>query len=125
MACHEIAALRLGLHTLLGSRPDHERSHELAELGEVLDRGGALAALAGATTLGALRDALAAAALELEGRVAEMGPETPNLGYHRALLVTVHSTQRSLDRISADIERFYMDIEDTHDLLHETFPDGD
>ena len=33
MACHEIAALRLGLMQVLGRNNEAERQHELAELG--------------------------------------------------------------------------------------------
>ena len=127
MACHEIAALRLSLHTVLGNRPDHEKTHELAELGDVLDdtRNGALKALAEARNLGGAKTALAASALDLESKVADMSQGAASLGYYRALLVNVRSVQQNLDRIIADVERFYQDIEDTHDLLHEVFPDED
>lgn len=125
MACHEIAALRLSLHTVLGNRPDHEKTHELAELGDVIAREGALKALSEARDLGAAKAALAASALDLEAKVAGMSRDDAGLGYHRALLVNVRSVQQNLDRIIADVERFYQDIEDTHDLLHEVFPDED
>lgn len=121
MACHEIAALRLFLHRTLGTRAPHERDHEVAELGAVLE-GGPLAALANATDFAAARRALEAAAGELDARVSGMAPGDPQLGYYRSLVVTVRATQRSLDRIVAQTERFYLDIEDTHDLLHEVFP---
>lgn len=129
MACHEIAALRLSLHTVLGDRPAHERTHELAELGPLIEAGGALQALSEATSLSGARSALSAAALELETRVTGLPLTDPSLGYHRALLVNVRSVQRSLDRIADDLARFYTDIEDVHDLMHEVFPgsegDGD
>lgn len=121
MACHEIAALRLCLHRLLGTRALHERDHEVAELGAVLE-GGPLAALANATDFASARRALEAAAGELDAKVSGMSPSDPQLGYYRSLVVTVRATQRSLDRIVAQTERFYLDIEDTHDLLHEVFP---
>lgn len=121
MACHEIAALRLCLHRLLGTRAPHERDHEVAELGAVLERG-PLAALANATDFASARRALEAAAGELDAKVSGMSASDPQLGYYRSLVVTVRATQRSLDRIVAQTERFYLDIEDTHDLLHEVFP---
>src|SRR5437016_2860919 len=34
MACHEIAALRLGLMRVLGRHDEAERQHEIAELGD-------------------------------------------------------------------------------------------
>jgi hypothetical protein len=121
MACHEIAALRLFLHRILGTRAPHERDHEVAELGPILD-GGPLAALSNATDFASARRALEAAAGELDAKVSAMSPSDPQLGYYRSLVVTVRATQRSLDRIVAQTERFYLDIEDTHDLLHEVFP---
>ncbi|MDP2311947.1 MAG: DUF3209 family protein [Pseudomonadota bacterium] len=124
MACHEIAALRIALHTQLGSRPDHEKAHEIEELGAHIHKG-ALGAIANARDLATTKRALEVSASELEAKVAAMDAAAPSLGYHRALVVTVRSTQRALDRIIADIERFYLDIEDTHDLLHEVYPGSD
>lgn len=121
MACHEIAALRLCLHRILGTRAPHERDHELAELGPVL-HAGPLAALAAAADFASARRALEAAASELDAKVSSMSLHDPQLGYYRALVVTVRATQRSLDRVLTQTERLYLDIEDTHDLLHEVFP---
>lgn len=123
MACHEIAAVRVSMHRLLGTRPEHEKTHELAELGS--SHAGALKALAEAPDLASLRRALDAAASDLDAKVAGMAPADPQLGYHRALVVTVRGVQRQVERIIADAERFYLDIEETHDLLHEQFPGSD
>jgi hypothetical protein len=120
MACHEIAALRIALHRLLGTRAEHEKTHEVAELGAACT--GALRALTDATDLAGMRRALDAAASEMDARVAGMDASDPQLGYHRALVVTVRGVQRQVERILADTERFYLDIEETHDLLHEVFP---
>jgi hypothetical protein len=123
MACHEIAALRIALHRMLGTRPEQEKSHEYAELGIACT--GALKALTEASDLASMRRALDAAGAELDARVAGMKLDDPQLGYYRALVVTVRAVQRQVERILADTERFYLDIEDTHDLLHEVFPGSD
>lgn len=122
MACHEIAALRIALHGLLGDRPEHEKSHEILELGELIQQPGPLAAVSQARDLAGLRRALDASAAELEAKVAGMEPADPASGYHRALVVTVRALVRDLDRLHGQIERLYLDVEDTHDLLHEVFP---
>ena len=125
MACHEIAALRISLHGLLGGRPEHEKAHEILELGGVIATPGPLQALAEATDLHAQRRALAASASALEAKLSQMASDDPQLGYTRALVVVVRGVLRDLDRLHAQIERFYLDIEDTHDLLHEVFPGSD
>ena len=125
MACYEVASLRLALFNLLGDRPEHERTHEAEELGSKLTEPGPLKMLAEATNLSALQKALDAAALELEQKVADMPAAAPQLGYYRALVVTVKRTQRDLARMSADLERYYSDLDEIHDVLHEIFPDSD
>ena len=125
MACHEIAALRIALHHVLGSRPDAELTHELAELGSVCETDGPLRRLTEARDFATLRRTLEAAASEQEAQLAGMAPDDPKLGYHRALVVTVRGVLRDVERTTAQLERFYLDIEDTHDLLHEVFPGSD
>ncbi len=125
MACHEFAALRLALHTLLGDRPPHERTHEEQDLGDRLSAPGPLKALAEATDLAQLRVALDAAALDLEQRVADMSTDAVDLGYWRALLVNVKRTQAELARLTAWIEGWYHDLDQIHGVLHETFPESD
>lgn len=125
MACHEIAALRISLHTLLGTRPAAELTHEIAEVGPLLEVDGPLRRLSEARDFAAIRRALEASASELEARVTAMSTDDPLLGYHRALVVTVRGVLRDVERTAAQLERFYLDIEDTHDLLHEVFPGSD
>lgn len=125
MACHEIAALRIALHNLLGTRPAAELTHEVAELGTVCEVDGPLRRLTEARDLATLRRALEAAVNEHEAQLAAMATDDPKLGYHRALVVTVRGALRDVERMSTMMERFYLDIEDTHDLLHEVFPGSD
>ena len=125
MACYEVASLRLALFNLLGDRPTHERTHEVEELGSKLTEAGPLKMVAEANNLSNLRKALDASALELEQKVADMSNQAPQLGYYRALVVTVKRTQRDLARMSADLERYYTDLDEIHDVLHEIFPESD
>lgn len=122
MACHEIAALRVGLHHILGTRPESELGHELAELGSVIETEGPLKEMTAVRDLNGLRRALLAAADQQEAALAALGGEDPTQGYQRALVVTVRAAQRDLERMIRLLEGFYLDIEDTHDLLHEVFP---
>lgn len=125
MSCHEIAALRIAIHRLLGTRPDAELTHEVAELGDACATDGPLRRLTEARDLASIRRTLEAAATDHEAQLATMAKDDPKLGYHRALVVTVRGVLRDVERMSTQMERFYLDIEDTHDLLHEVFPESD
>lgn len=125
MACHEIAALRVGLHRILGNRPEAELGHELAELGPLAKAPGPLREMTLASDLDGLRRSLQAAADQQEAGLASLPADDPRQGYHRALVVTVRAALRDLERTQRLLERFYLDIEDTHDLLHEVFPGSD
>ncbi|MFT5587563.1 MAG: hypothetical protein ACI9VR_005173 [Cognaticolwellia sp.] len=125
MACYEVAALRLSMHTLLGDRPATERTHEEEELGVHLEQPGALKSLSQAKNMAEIVRALDAASVDLEQRVADMPADAPSLGYYRALVVTVKRTQADFARISTQLERYYHDLDEVHDVLHEVFPESD
>ena len=55
MACHEIAALRLGLMRVLGRTDEAERRHELAELGGVAAEAGPIKTLCETQDLASLK----------------------------------------------------------------------
>src|SRR3954451_13783766 len=55
MACHEIAALRLGLMHVLGRADEAERQHELAELGDAALAPGPLRSLCAPGALASVR----------------------------------------------------------------------
>ena len=78
MACHEIAALRIALHHLLGTRPDAELTHEVAELGPVVAVDGPLLRLTKARDLATIRRTLEAAASEQGARMTAMDSATRN-----------------------------------------------
>ncbi len=122
MACHEIAALRLGLMTLLGSNDEAERAHELAELGELASKPGLLASLSGARDLGALVELYSGSLVELGDRVARARADDPKLPYLRALVVLTKKVELELRAHVEALGRMNRELEEMHDLVHEMFP---
>ena len=66
MACHEIAALRLGLMRVLGRNDESERAHELAELGNGAQEPGPIRTLCAASDLAGLRASFESARVTLD-----------------------------------------------------------
>ncbi len=124
MACHEIAALRLGLMTVLGSDDEAERTHELAELGDAACRPGPLASLAKASTLAALVQLYGASLADLGERVARARPDDPKLGYLRTLVVLTKKVELELRAQVDALWRMNRELDEMHDLVHELFPGG-
>jgi hypothetical protein len=124
MACHEIAALRLGLMQLLGIRDEAERQHELAELGPAIDAPGPLKALAAGSDLESTARLFADAVTSLSERVAKAKADDPKLGYYRALLVLTRKVELDLRGHVDGLTRFHHELEEMHDFVHEIFPAG-
>ena len=122
MSCHEIAALRLGLMSVLGRDDEAERQHELAELGAAADTAGPLSALVGGRDLAGLQRAFAAAAADLEAKVSSTATDHPKLGYLRTLVVLCKKVELDLDLQVASLTRLYNDLETVHDAVHEIYP---
>lgn len=122
MACHELAALRLGLMNLLGNADEAERRHELAELGGAAEAPGPLRELAGARDLSALRRAYDAALVGLAERVARLPGDDPQLGYLRTLLVLTKKVELELANQAELLARLHRDLEELHDFVHELHP---
>lgn len=76
MACHEIAALRLGLMHVLGIKDEAEKQHELAELGDAINHPGPIRSLCDAKDLAELKRLFEVALSDLEHRVARLAPPT-------------------------------------------------
>ena len=70
MSCDEIEALRLGLLNVLGTEDEGVRRHAEEELGDSLEGGGPISALANAESLAELQRHLDSALVELEEEVA-------------------------------------------------------
>lgn len=122
MACHEIAALRLGLMTVLGHHDEAERQHELAELGDGAARPGPLQAMCGATDLAALRRCYEASIADLEQRVATTAADDDRLGYLRTLVVLTRKIELDLTHHIEGLFHLYRDLETMHDFVHEIYP---
>jgi uncharacterized protein DUF3209 len=124
MSCHEIAALRLGLMQLLGIRDEAERAHEIAELGDALEQRGPLRALASARDLEALCTSYASALSELTERMARTTVHDPKSAYLRTLSVLTKKVELDLRAHVDSLTRFWRELEEVHDYVHEIYPDG-
>jgi Protein of unknown function (DUF3209) len=122
MACHEIAALRLGLMTVLGHDDETERQHELAELGDGAARPGPVQAMCGATDLAALRRYYEASIAMLEQKVATTPASDPRLPYLRTLIVLTRKVELDLAHQIEGLFHLYRDLETMHDCVHEIYP---
>ena len=122
MACHEIAALRLGLMQLLGRRDEAERQHELAELGGGAEAPGPLRSLCQSRDLAGLQSAFASALAELQTRVACTRPDDPQLPYYRTLVVLTKKVELELSQQVDALTRLYHDLDEMHDFVHEMYP---
>ncbi len=122
MACHEIAALRLGLMKILGRNETGEREHELAELGQASSQPGPVASLCEASDLGRLKEFYEFAVSALEERVAASAPDDPNLPYLRSLVILTKKVELDLSNQIDSLTRFYRDLEQMHDFVHEIYP---
>ena len=122
MACHEVAALRLGLMNILGVDDETERQHELAELGGAAEQPGPLRALAQATDLLHLKRSYDAALSDLQNTAARTAPDDPKLPYLRSLLVLTKKVELDLGNQVEMLTRLYRDLEELHDFVHEIYP---
>ena len=122
MACHEIAALRLGLMTVLGHDDAAERQHELAELGDGADQPGPVRAMCQATDLAALKRCYEASIAALEHRVATTPADDLRLPYLRTLIVLTRKVELDLGHQIDGLHHLYRDLEAMHDFVHEIYP---
>jgi hypothetical protein len=126
MACHEIAALRLGLMRILGRDDEAERQHELAELGDGAERPGPVRALCEARDLRQIQTQFDAAVGVLEEKVALTDARDPQLPYYRTLLVLTRKVELDLRHQIEQLTHLYTDMEAMHDFVHELYPaEGD
>ncbi len=122
MSCHEVAALRLGLMRVLGIQDEAERQHELAELGAAACEPGPIAALAEAHDFADLRRFFDAAVERLQEKVARTPDGDPKLAYYRSLVLLTKKVELDLRNQAEQLERFYRDLEEMHDFVHEIYP---
>jgi hypothetical protein len=122
MACHEIAALRLGLMRVIGIDDEAERQHELAELGDACEKPGPLRALVGASDVASLQKSYEAALAQLGDKVARTPLDDAKLPYLRSLLILTKKVELELAAHQETLTRFYRDLEELHDYVHEIYP---
>jgi hypothetical protein len=122
MACHEIAALRLGLMRVLGEDDEAERAHELAELGASANTAGPIRSLCEAQDLGSLKRFFEASLSELESKVSGTPAENPKLPYLRTLVVLTKKVEMDLSNQIDSLGRLYKNLDEMHDLVHEIYP---
>ncbi len=122
MACHEIAALRLGLMRVLGIEDEAERQHELAELGEAARGAGPIQSLCEVRDWKSLHRLFGTALAELEEKVARTPPGDPKLPYLRSLVILSKKTELELKGHGDNLGRFYRELEEMHDFVHEIYP---
>jgi hypothetical protein len=122
MACHEIAALRLGLMGVLGHDDEAERQHELAELGDAATQPGPLRSMLDARDLASLKRLYEASVATLEQRVATTAPGDAQLPYLRTLIVLTRKVELDLAHQIDGLLGLYRDLEAMHDFVHEIYP---
>jgi hypothetical protein len=125
MACHEIAALRLGMLNVLGVDRPTDRQHELAELGDALTTSASLKNLAESSSFEDLRRGFEDSLSQLEDRVSGMPATDAQRPYYQSLLVLNKKIEMDLRQMSKQIEQYYLNLEEIHDQMHEVFPDND
>jgi len=122
MACHEVAALRLGLMRVLGRNDEAERLHELAEIGESAAAPGPIKSLCEATDLAKLKRFYEVTLADLDKKVSGTRPEDPNLPYFRSLQILTKKVELDLRNQIDAMTRLYLDLEEMHDFVHEIYP---
>jgi hypothetical protein len=122
MACHEIAALRLGLMRILGRDDEAERRHELAELGTAAEQAGPIRTLCETADLASLKRCYDASIALLEERVAAARQDDPKLAYLRTLVVLTKKVELDLGHQIQSLTQLYRDLEEMHDFVHEIYP---
>ena len=122
MACHEIAALRLGLMKVLGHDDEAERQHELAELGSAAEQPGPLRSMREASDLASLKRFYDAGIAALEEKIARTRSDDPKLPYLRTLVVLTKKVELDLQHQVDGLTALYRDLEQMHDFVHEIYP---
>lgn len=122
MACHELAALRLGLMRVVGIEDEAEKQHDLNEIGDAAQIEGPIKALLDASDLASLKRFYEASLTDLAGKVAALPAEDAQMPYYKSLLVLTKKVEQELSVYTDSLTRLWSDLEEVHDFLHETFP---
>jgi hypothetical protein len=122
MACHELAALRLGLMKVLGIDDEAEKQHELKELGDRIDCEGPLKSMTNAEDLDKLRTFFSVSLVDLQEMVSKTAQDDPKLPYYNSLLVLTKKVEHELTSYYKNLEALYNDLDEVHHYLHELYP---
>jgi len=122
MACHEVAALRLGLMNVLGIDDAAEKQHELAELGAAAEQPGPIRSLAQATDLLRLQKLFESSLAALGEKVARTPASDAKLPYYRSLMILTKKVELDLRQQIGALTQLYRDLEEMHDFVHEIYP---
>ncbi|GAB3317367.1 DUF3209 family protein [Haloplanus rallus] len=122
MACAELEALRLALMNMTGTVDESVKQHAEAEIGDELEAGGPIAALAAAETLDEIQRHLEAALIDLEEEAMAADATDPDGAYLRGRVVAVRDAERTVRRLRERTDAVLDDLGEAHHTLHETFP---
>ncbi|WP_080634519.1 DUF3209 family protein [Leptospira weilii] len=123
MACHEIAALRLGMMNVIGIRDEAAIRHERAEIGEDrLNAPGPIRSLAEAKDFESLIKFYEASLTDLEETISKTKKDDPKMAYYRSLLILTKKIEFELKNSIFTFQNLFRDLEEIHDFVHEIFP---
>ncbi len=122
MACHEIAALRVGLMQIIGIKDESLLQHELAELGTAAEAPGPIRQLAQARDFTTLQESYDQSLSDLELRLSQMSKEDPQRAYYQTLVVLNKKIEAELRNFRAGLTAFFQDLEEVHDHMHAIYP---
>ncbi|PJZ79080.1 DUF3209 family protein [Leptospira neocaledonica] len=123
MACHEIAALRLGMMNVLGIKDESVIQHEKNEIGsEALSSPGPIQSLTNANNFEDLIRFFDASLVELEQKISGLSSSDPKSGYYTSLLILTKKVELDLKNSAKAFQTLYLDLEEMHDFVHEIYP---
>ena len=122
MACHELAALRLGLMKVLGIEDEAEKQHELKELGDRINCEGPLKSMTQAEDMAKLQKFFSVSLVDLQEMVSKTAADDPKLAYYNSLLVLTKKVEQELSSYYKNLENLYSDLDEVLHYLHELYP---
>ncbi|MBL8019495.1 MAG: DUF3209 family protein [Leptospirales bacterium] len=122
MACHELAALRLGLMEVIGIDDPAEKEHELKEIGNARNTPGPVKSLLESNTLEKVYKFYGASLADLQEKVSKTAPTDPSMPYYRTLLVLTKKVEQDLQMQIENLKVLYNDLDEIHHFVHEIYP---
>ncbi|PJZ57360.1 DUF3209 family protein [Leptospira barantonii] len=122
MACHEVAALRLGMMNVIGIKDETTIQHERAEIGDALQSPGPIRSLAEAKDFESLIKFYEASLTDLEEMISKTKKDDPKMAYYRSLLILTKKVELELKNSLLGFQNLFRDLEEMHDFVHEIYP---